>query len=130
MNQKNHTLFFDDDNEETAIVTLTDEEGNDVDAEIVAAIEIEELGKEFVAVLPLEAAEDFEEGEALLLEYAEDANGEPVFSSVDEDEFEVVSEAFNQFLQEMEEEDESDEEPAEFLDDIGEILPGISIKKD
>lgn len=129
MNKKNHDLLFNDDDDMTAIVTLTDEDGNDIDAEVIAAIEVEELKKEYVAVLPQQETEDFAEGEALILEYSEDENGDPEFSPVEEDEFEIVSELFNQFFENIEE-NEDEDEPEEFLDDIGDILPGISIKKD
>lgn len=130
MNKKNQELLFNDDEDMTAVVTLTDEDGNDIDAEIVAAIEVKELNKEYVAVLPQQATEDFEEGEALILEYTGDENGDPEFSPVEDDEFEIVSGAFNQFFESMDDDDEDDDEPEEFLDDIGDILPGISIKKD
>lgn len=132
MNRKNLDLFFNEDDEETAVVTLTDENGNDVDAEIIAAVEIEELGKEFVAVMPQEETEDFQEGEALILEYSEDGDGEPVFTSVDEEEYELVAQAFNQFFAEqLDDFDEDDEDVNEdVLDDISSYLPGVSFKKE
>lgn len=130
MNQKNQDLFFNDDNEEVAVITLTDEDGVDIDAEIIAAIEVEELGKEYIAVMPVEESEDFAEGEAMILEYSEDADGEPVFSPVEDDEFEIVSKVFNQFFEDESEEDDDDDESGDFLDDIGDIIPGVSIKKD
>ena len=52
MNQKNHDMIFNDE-ETSTIVTLTDENGNDIEAEVFIAIEIEELGKEYVAAMPL-----------------------------------------------------------------------------
>ena len=135
MNDKNQKLLFSDSDEETVVITLTDEDGQDIDAEIMAALEIEEFGKEYVAVMPQQATEDLEEGEALILEYSEDADGNPQFAPVeDEDEFEVVAQAFNQLFEDPDEflEDDEDEEDGSdgFLSDIGDILPGISIKKD
>lgn len=135
MNDKNQKLLFSDSDEETVVITLTDEDGQDIDAEIMAALEIEEIGKEYVAVMPQQATEDLEEGEALILEYSEDAEGNPQFAPVeDEDEFEVVAQAFNQLFEDPDEflEDDEDEEDGSdgFLSDIGDILPGISIKKD
>ena len=61
--------------------------------------------------------------------------GIPQFAPVeDEDEFEVVAQAFNQLFEDPDEflEDDEDEEDGSdgFLSDIGDILPGISIKKD
>lgn len=127
MNARNHDLLFNDDNDMTAVITLTDEDGNDMDTEVLASIEIEELGKEFVAVLPQEIPEGTEEAEALILEYSEDENGNPVFSPVeDEEEFEIASIAFNQLFSDAADEEEEDN----FLDDIGDIIPGVSIQKD
>lgn len=130
MNAKNYDLFFNEDAEETAYITLTTEDGISIDTEIIAAIEIEELGKEYVAALPTEENEEFEEGEVLLLIYSEDANGDPVFTPVEDDEeIEIVSSAFEQFFAEEEDdEDEYDEE--NYLDDISDLFPGVSIKKD
>ena len=135
MNDKNQKLLFSDSDEETVVITLTDEDGQDIDAEIMAALEIEEFGKEYVAVMPQQATEDLAEGEALILEYSEAAEGNPQFAPVeDEDEFEVVAQAFNQLFEDPDEflEDDEDEEDDSdgFLSDIGDILPGISIKKD
>ncbi|MDD7403813.1 MAG: DUF1292 domain-containing protein [Butyribacter sp.] len=134
MNKKNQELFFSEEQDEVAVITLTDEDGKDVEAEVVAALEIEELGKEYIAVMPIQPAEDFEEGEAVVLEYSEDENGEPVFDNIDESEYDIVTQAFDQFMAEIAGEDEEyDEEYVEtgdLIDDIEEILPGISIKKD
>ena len=58
MNDKNQKLLFSDSDEETVVITLTDEDGQDIDAEIMAALEIEEFGKEYVAVMPQQATED------------------------------------------------------------------------
>lgn len=134
MNEENRKLFFDDDSEYTATITVTDEDNNEIEAEIIASVEIEELGKEFVALLPTTTPSDLTEAEALILEYSENAKGEPVFIPiVDEELFDLVSEAFDQFFADLaneEDEDEEEEEESEdYLDNI-QILPGISIKKD
>ena len=67
MNDKNNALFFNEDNDFNAVITLTDEDGNDMDMEAVAALEIHELGKEYIAVVPTEPNDEFEDGEVLLL---------------------------------------------------------------
>lgn len=128
MNAKNYDLFFNEDADETTLITLTDEDGNSFDTEIIAAIEIEELEKEYVAALPTEPNKDFEEGEVLLLIYTEDANGDPDFAPVeDEEEFEIVSAAFEQFFEEEEDEEYSEDD---YLDDISDMFPGVSFKKE
>ena len=38
MNDKNNALFFNEDNDFNAVITLTDEDGNDMDMEAVAAL--------------------------------------------------------------------------------------------
>jgi Uncharacterized protein conserved in bacteria len=132
MNEENKHLFFDEDSEYTATITVTDEDNNEIEAEIIASVEIEELGKEFVALLPTSAKpDDMAEVEALILEYSEDEEGEPVFTPIEDEElFDVVSEAFDQFFTELtDEEEEEEEESGDYLDNLR-ILPGVSIKKD
>ena len=43
MNDRNTDLFFNEDNEEVALITLNDEEGNEVDAALMAVFQIEEV---------------------------------------------------------------------------------------
>lgn len=135
MNDRNRDIFFNEDSDMSAVVSVTDEDGNEMEAEIIACIEVEEFGKEFVAVVP-NFDENAEEAEALILEYSEDANGDPVFSAVEDDDmFEAVTEAFNDFFAQEDEEDEEDENDSgsgnsSYLDDIGNIIPGVSIQKD
>lgn len=133
MNDRNRDLFFNEENEGTVVITLTDEDGNDVEAQILAVIEIEELGKEYAAVLPMEIQEEeSEEMEALIFVYSEDRDGNPVFESIDdEEEHEIVSSVFNQFFSgEIEEEDDDDDAENDYLADIGDMIPGVSIRKD
>lgn len=128
MNDRNRELLFGD-SDMTAVITLTDENGNDVDTEVIASMEVEELGKEFIAVLPQDTKEG-EEAEAMILQYSEDEKGDPVFAPIeDEEEFEIVSEAFNQVFEQGIDEDDDEAENG-FLDDIGDIIPGVSIKND
>lgn len=130
MNDRNRDLFFNEDSEADVVITLTDEDGNDVDAQILAVVEVEELGKEYVAVLPTELQdEESEEMEALIFIYSEDGDGNPVFESIDDaEEHEIVSSIFNQFFSDAVEEEE--EEESDYLDDIGDMIPGVSIQRD
>lgn len=132
MNEKNKKFIFEsDDDEMVAVVTLTDTEGNEFDAEIIAALEIEEMGREFIAVVPEEGAPDFEENEAMVLEYFEDEDGEPQFAAVEDEElFETVTEAFDKFFNEADYELEDDNSSLGYLGDIGNIIQGVSIKED
>ena len=113
-----------------------DEDGNDMDMEAVAALEIHELGKEYIAVVPTEPNDEFEDGEVLLLIYSEDADGNPVFESLDDpEEFEIASAAFEELIAEMAQEDDDDDDEEDdgnigYLDDISDIIPGVSIDLD
>lgn len=134
MNDKNRALLFDENTEEGIELTLTDENGNDYTAEIVAHIEIEELGKEFVAVLPTQPVDGLDENEALILEYSENWKGEPEFAPIEDEEiFDIAMQAFTQFFEEDAEIEEeiSEEEEEDSGDDYldGEIIPGVTIKK-
>ena len=68
MNDRNRDIFFNEDSDVSAVISVTDENGKEMEAEIIACIEIEEFGKEFVAVVP-EFDENADEAEALILEY-------------------------------------------------------------
>lgn len=129
MNDKNKALLFDDSTEEGIELTLTDENGNDYTAEIIASIEIEELGKEFVAVLPTQKVSNLGENEALILEYSENWKGEPEFSPVEDEEmFDIAMQAFNKFFENDLNANEDNGEPAaDYLD--GEIIPGVTVQK-
>ena len=60
MNDRNTDLFFNEDNEEVALITLNDEEGNEVDAALMAVFQIEEVysDEEFAVLMPLEQDEE------------------------------------------------------------------------
>ena len=69
--------------------------------------------------------------EALIFIYSENGAGEPLFESIDEEEeYEIVSSIFNQFFEGSVEEEEDDDAEHDYLEDIGDIIPGISIGKD
>ncbi|WBW99609.1 DUF1292 domain-containing protein [Oceanirhabdus sp. W0125-5] len=87
--------------EEIKYVTLLDEEGNEVEFEVVTKLDIEEV--EYFIVIPKD--EDVEEAIALKLVYDED--GEELFVPVEEEhELMMVSEAYEILFEEEEEEEE------------------------
>ncbi len=135
MNARNNALFFGDDNDYEAVITLTDEDGNDMDVEAIAAIEIHELQKEYMAVIPTKPHPDFAEGEVMILIYSEDEEGNPVFENLDDpEEFEIASKAFEEMLAEFadaeEDDDDDEEENEDYLSDISHIMPGVTIDYD
>ena len=82
-------------NEEIEIVTLEDEDGNEVDFEFIGECEIE--GTVYFAVTPA-GVQDDNEGiiEFTLLKLATDENGDEMYVSVDdEDEFDKVASVFD-----------------------------------
>lgn len=134
MNDRNTEMLFGDDNE--VVITITDEDGQSIDVQLLAAFEVEELGQEYIAAVDME---DEEEGEVILLHYNEDVEGNPEISGIeDEDEYEAVAEIFQDLLESGElgdlgleiEEDEDDGDDEDYLDDIGRLFPGVSIDKD
>ena len=92
---------MDENNEELDnIVTLKDEEGNDVKFEFLDVIEYE--GEQYVVLLPAEEAEDSEPDEVVILQLeseTEDEDGEETYVSVDDENilnavFEIFKEKF------------------------------------
>lgn len=76
-------------------ITLTDEEGNDVEFEVITKLDIE--GAEYFIVAPLEDNGD----DALALKVVVDEAGEEYFATVEDDEeFNMVNEAFEALYEE------------------------------
>ena len=81
--------------EESNIITLTDEDGKEIDFEVIGDAEID--GTVYYAMAPVGAATS-NEGiiEYVLLKLTEDEDGEEVFVTVDdEDEFDKVADFFD-----------------------------------
>jgi uncharacterized protein YrzB (UPF0473 family) len=77
------------DNEELGTILLYDENGDEVEFEVVTKLDIED--KEYVIVTPLD--EDSDDAIALRIEKGED--GEEVLVTVEDDEeFEMIEEAY------------------------------------
>ena len=126
MNTKNKNLFFNESDDETVIVTIAPETREEFDVEIIAALEIEELEKEYVAVLPINPNEDIPEDELILFRYSEDEEGNPEFEGItDDEELQSVASAFEQYFDKATNEGCNDEE---YLNDIGSYVPGVRIK--
>lgn len=84
--------------EEQVIITLTDENGNDIDFEVIGEAELEDVT--YYAMMPLENA-NAEEGliEYVLLKKETDENGEDMFVTLDdEDEFDKVAAYFDELF--------------------------------
>lgn len=126
MNTKNRNLFFNESDDETVIVTIAPETSEEFDVEIIAALEIEELEKEYVAVLPIKPTDDIPEDELILFRYSEDEEGNPEFEGItDDEELQSVASAFEQYFDKATNELYNDKE---YLNDIGSYVPGVRIK--
>lgn len=80
------------------IFTLTDEEGNESEFELIASQEID--GTTYVALVPYDAEKKDEvEQEYVVLKLIADENGEDLLVTIDDDdEFEKVAEIFEDML--------------------------------
>lgn len=86
--------------EEEAIVTLELDDGETLDCAVLTIFPVGE--NDYIALLPLDgkAAED---GEIYLYRYSESNDGEPILDNIeDDDEYEAVSDAFDELLDSQE----------------------------
>ncbi len=126
MNSKNKNLFFNESDDEIVVVTIAPGTSDEFDVEIIAAVEIEELAQEYVAVLPIEPTEDMPEDELILLKYSEDEDGNPEFEGItDDEELESVASAFEQYFDQATNELYNDDD---YLNDIGNYISNTKIR--
>ena len=93
-----------EDDEDTNLVELTDEDGNVAQFEYLDTVE--HKGESYVVFMALaeEDEEDEEEGEVVILKIAQDDQGEDIYVTCEDDE--VVEEVFEKFLQNLDEDEE------------------------
>lgn len=90
------------------IVTLTLDDNSTVDCVIIGIFEAN--NREYIALLPTEG-DDADNGQVYLYRYSEDENEEPVLDNIlDDEEFEIASDAFDEMLDSMEFDELVDEE--------------------
>lgn len=104
MNEHNHDCGcgHDDCNcgEENLTVTLTLD--NDEVLECAVLTIFSAGDRQYIALLPLEDAEDTEEGDVFIYRFEEDENGEPTLDNIeDDDEYELAADAFDEWLDEQ-----------------------------
>ena len=86
--------------EENLTVTLTLD--NDEVLECAVLTIFSAGDRQYVALLPLEDAEDTEEGDVFIYRFEEDENGEPTLDNIeDDDEYELAADAFDEWLDEQ-----------------------------
>ena len=95
-NLKNGPVNPDAENDEQMTVTLTLDDGTELECVVLTIFEAGE--KEYIALLPLDGREA-EDGEVYLYRYVEDINGNPDLENIDSDEeYEIVADAFDELL--------------------------------
>lgn len=137
MNQENTELFFGDEND--VVISLEVEDGTETKVTPLASFEIDELGTEYIIAAELTPDEESMTGEVQILKYEEDEDGEASMASIeDEEEYELAAEACRQIIKsgaiegfDVEDDDDEDSEEyhEDYLSDIGNIFPGLSIDK-
>ena len=86
--------------EEEMTVTLTLDDDTEVECVVLTIFTAGE--RDYIALLPMEG-EDSEEGEVYLYRYSETEDGTPVLDNiVDDDEYEIVADAFDEMLDDQE----------------------------
>ena len=95
-NLKNGPVNPDAENDEEMTVTLTLDDGTELECVVLTIFEAGE--KEYIALLPLDGREA-EDGEGDLYRYVEDIHGNPDLENIDSDEeYEIVADAFDELL--------------------------------
>ena len=105
MAEKNKFNNLDD---EDMFVTLDLDDGSSMECQILTIFEAD--GRDYIALLPVDEDEQpNEDGEVFIYRYSEDAEGNPSLENIEDDEeYEVVSDRFDELLDEAEFEDLDD----------------------
>ncbi len=90
--------------EEEMTVSLELEDGTNVECAVVTILEVQ--GQDYIALLPLNENGENEDGDVWLYRYSEnpdDPNEEPELSDIEsDDEYDLVADAFDEFLDSVE----------------------------
>jgi uncharacterized protein YrzB (UPF0473 family) len=91
-----------EDDPEDYRVTLDLDDGSSLECAILTILEVDD--QDYIVLVPVdENDEPIEEGEVFIYRYFEDADGTPSLENlIDDDEFDRVSEAFDEYLDEQE----------------------------
>lgn len=95
--------------EEQGMVTLTLDDGTEMECIVLTIFPVN--GNDYIALLPVEEAESDEEGEVFLYRFKQLENEEIELLNIeDDDEYDAVADAFDQFLDDEEFQDIIDDE--------------------
>ncbi len=99
-NEKKNLDFQNMSEEEEMTVTLTLEDGSDLECVVLTIFEAGD--QDYIALLPLDGNEA-EEGEVFLYRYKENADGTPELDNIiSDEEYEIVVDAFDELLDDAE----------------------------
>lgn len=83
--------------EEEGFITLSLDDGKELECQVLTILEAG--GQDYIVLFPLDASYQETEGEVFIYRYFEDGNGGVDLQNIDSDEeFEIVSEAFDEYL--------------------------------
>ncbi len=96
------------DEEEDMFVTLDLDNGTQAECQVITIFDVS--GQDYIALLPVDENEEPNgEGEVYIYRYAEDKDGNPSLSNIEDDEeYEAVADRFDELLDEAEFEDEAE----------------------
>lgn len=107
MNNKLDTTPADtieDDDMEDLRVTLSLDDGLEVECQILTIFDLDE--QNYIVLMPEDEDEDSDEAEVFIYRYFEDDDGNPSLENIEDDEeYEAVTERFEELLEEAEWED-------------------------
>lgn len=94
---------------ESEIYTLTDEEGNELNFELLASLEYE--GEFYKALVPVDENDEEASEEYVILKCGVDEDGEDILETIDDDEeFDRIADIFDDQLSEILYDDDTDAE--------------------
>ena len=95
-------------------VTLELEDGTEVETQVITIFEVEE--QDYIVLIPEDQVEE-EEGEVYIYRYFEDEDGEPGLDNIEtQKEFDMVSEIFDQIVEDGEFDEEIEVESSDVED--------------
>ena len=98
-------------------VTLELEDGTEIETQVITIFEVE--GQDYIVLIPEDQVEE-EEGEVYIYRYFESEDGEPGLDNIEtEEEFEMVSEIFDQLVEDGEFDEEIEVEASDDVEDGG-----------
>ncbi|MCR5430816.1 MAG: DUF1292 domain-containing protein [Eubacterium sp.] len=98
-------------------VTLELEDGSEVETQVITIFEVE--GQDYIVLIP-EDQVDSEEGEVYIYRYLESDDGEPGLDNIEtQEEFDMVSEIFDQLVEDGEFDEEIEVELPDDVEDSG-----------